>query len=79
MFETLAEDTSVLLTTHSDRMLDGLAEPARSVVVTDLTSDSSTRLRRLDKDALTTWLDDYRGVGDVRAEGHLHSLLPKAT
>lgn len=74
-FESMAEEQPILLATHSDRLLDGLSDPARSVVVCELDDKRATQLRRLDKSALDDWLTDYRGIGDVRSAGHLASLL----
>jgi predicted ATPase len=76
-FETMAEKQPIVLATHSDRLLDGLTDPARSVVVCELDERRATQLRRLDKTALADWLADYRGVGDIRTAGHLASLLAK--
>src|SRR5262249_40027530 len=35
-FEAIAESCPVILATHSDRLLDGLRDPARSVVLCEL-------------------------------------------
>lgn len=75
-FESIAEEQPVLLTTHSDRLLDGLEKPAESVRVCELEQPGAkTRLRTLDANALTSWLDDYRGLGDVRSAGHLRHVI----
>ena len=74
-FEEMAKDRPVLLTTHSDRLLDGLSDPARSVVLCELDEHRATRLIRPDADALRDWLKDYRGLGDVRSAGHAASIL----
>jgi predicted ATPase len=69
-FEEMAKERPVVLTTHSDRLLDGLSDPARSVVLCELDEHRATRLVRPDADALRDWLEDYRGLGDVRSAGH---------
>ncbi|MEP7122984.1 MAG: AAA family ATPase [Byssovorax sp.] len=74
-FEEMAKDRPVLLTTHSDRLLDGLSDPARSVVLCELDERRATRLVRPDADALREWLKDYRGLGDVRSAGHAASVM----
>jgi predicted ATPase len=74
-FEEMAKERPVLLTTHSDRLLDGLSDPARSVVLCELDEHRATRLVRPDADALRDWLKDYRGLGDVRSAGHAASIL----
>lgn len=74
-FESMAENQPILLATHSDRLLDALTDPARSVVVCDLDERRATQLRRLDKTALDDWLKDYRGIGDIGSAGHMESVL----
>jgi len=76
-FETLAEERPVLLATHSDRLLDGLSDPARSVVLCELDERRATRLVRPDPEALADWLEDYRGLGDIRSAGHAASVLTR--
>ena len=78
LFEAMAEKQPILLATHSDRLLDGLSDPAHSVVVCELDEKRATRLRRLDKVALTDWLADYRGIGDIRSAGHIASVLAQS-
>jgi predicted ATPase len=74
-FEALARDRPVLLVTHSDRLLDGLSDPARSVVLCELDGRRATKLVRPDPEALRDWLSEYRGLGDVRGAGHAGSIL----
>lgn len=76
-FEEIAKKRPVLLATHSDRLLDGLTDPARSVVLCELDERRATKLVRPDADALRDWLTDYRGLGDVRGAGHAASVLTK--
>ncbi len=76
-FETMAEERPVLLATHSDRMLDGLRSPEKSVVLCDLGPDGATRLLRPDPEALARWLERYRGLGDLRGAGHSASVLTR--
>jgi len=69
--ERMAEDRPVLLATHSDRLVDGVSDPARSVVLCELDSmRMATRLARPNRTALGSWLERYRGIGDLRAEGY---------
>jgi predicted ATPase len=76
-FEEMARERPVLLATHSDRLLDGLTDPARSVVLCELDERRATKLVRPDPDALRDWLTDYRGLGDVRGAGHAASILTR--
>ncbi len=75
MLEVMSDRYPVVIATHSDRLLDGLSDPAKSVVVTELDERARTRLRRLDPEALQRWIGDYRGLGDLRADGELVSVL----
>jgi len=76
-FEAMAEERPVLLATHSDRMLDGLRSPEKSVVLCDLGPDGTTRLLRPDPVALARWLERYRGLGDLLGAGHSASVLTR--
>jgi predicted ATPase len=79
---TLFEDASsrypVVLSTHSDRLLDALPDPVASVVVTELDAQHRTKLRRLDPEQFEKWRDNYLGVGDIRAESQLESILAES-
>ncbi len=75
LFETLSEHVPVLLATQSDRLLDCLSRPAESVLVCESDEQSALTLHRLDPTALARWLERFRGVGSLRAEGHLGSVL----
>lgn len=77
MFAAMARDFPVLVTTHSDRLLDGLSDPARSVVLCDLDEHQATRLYRPEPRVLEKWLERYRGLGDLRGAGHEASVLTR--
>jgi predicted ATPase len=77
MFDAMARECPVLLATHSDRLLDGLTDPAKSVVLCELDERGATRLVRPDREALAKWLERYRGLGDIRGAGHAASVLTK--
>ena len=75
-FEAMAADGPVVITTHSDRLLDTLRDPAAVVRVCELEEpEATTRVRALDREALSAWLDEYRGVGELRSAGYLHTVL----
>ncbi|WP_434043668.1 MULTISPECIES: AAA family ATPase [Sorangium] len=76
-FESMAREFPVLVATHSDRLLDGLSDPARSVVLCSLDERQATQLVRPDPAALERWLERYRGLGDIRAAGHAASVLTR--
>jgi predicted ATPase len=69
-----AESHPVLLATHSDHLLDVLTEPARAVRVCERVN-GQTNLRSLDSEALAAWLVDYRGLGALRGDGFMPSVL----
>lgn len=70
ILEELSRDVPVVVATHSDRLLDALTRPQDSVVLCELDAARATRLRRPDPEALARWLEDYRGLGELRAEGY---------
>jgi len=74
--ETFSRSTTVLVTTHSDAMLDALTEPAASSVLCDLDEHHATQLVRPDPGSLERWMEDYRGLGELRAAGYEHVVFP---
>lgn len=69
MLEMIAEACPVVLTTHSDRLLDGLRDPAKAAVLCTLDETHSTKLRRPDPQLLQEWLRDFNGLGELRDAG----------
>ena len=67
----LLRDTSercqLIVTTHSDTLVDALTETPESVVVCEK-HDAQTRMRRLNGDDLSEWLKRYR-LGEFWASG----------
>lgn len=75
-FEDMSVQTPVLLATHSDSLLDSLSQPEDAVRVCELLqANRSTSVRKLDANALATWLRTYRGVGHVRSDGFLPQVI----
>ena len=64
-----SQRTQLVATTHSDVLVDSLTDTPESVVVCEK-YDGQTQLRRLDKQALETWLEDYR-LGELWTSGEL--------
>lgn len=54
-----SERMQLIVTTHSDILIDALSETPESIVVFE-NEDGSTRMKRLDADELSVWLEDYR-------------------
>lgn len=61
--------TQLVVTTHSDILVDSLTEKPDSIVVCEK-HDGQTEMRRLDKNDLEKWLKDYR-LGELWTSGEL--------
>lgn len=70
MLEEHAEVRPVIITTHSDRLLDALDDPASSVRIIELDEDRKARLHGLDRHELEGWLVRYSGYGELRSSGY---------
>jgi predicted ATPase len=70
LLELVTVNCPVILATHSDRLLDALENPTKSVLLCELDERGGTRLLRPDEEKLKSWLEDYRGLGSLRAEGY---------
>ena len=69
LMQEASERTQLIVTTHSDVLVDALTDRPESVVVCEK-HDGQTEMRRLDKDDLAKWLKDYR-LGDLWTSGEL--------
>lgn len=76
LLERCAKKYPVVVATHSDQLLDCLSDPASSTVLCDLDEQRHLRLRRPDATQLAKWLPEYRGVGQLRAEGYERLVFP---
>jgi predicted ATPase len=54
-----SERTQLIVTTHSEALIDALSERPEDVLVTERDFDNSTQFRRLDKQQLSLWLEKY--------------------
>ena len=61
--------SQLIVTTHSDVLVDTLTDKPESVVVCEK-HDGQTEMRRLDKEDLAKWLEEYR-LGDLWTSGEL--------
>ncbi|MYB77716.1 MAG: AAA family ATPase [Chloroflexi bacterium] len=61
--------SQIIVTTHSDILVDALTDTPEAVVICEKV-DGATQLRRLDADALETWLEEYR-LGELWTRGDL--------
>ena len=64
-----SERTQLIVTTHSDVLVDALTDQPESVVVCEK-RDGRTEMRRLEKKDLENWLKTY-GLGDLWSSGEL--------
>lgn len=75
LFEEAARNCPVILATHSDRLLDALEDPVASVILCEIDHRGGVSLLRPDKKKLELWLENYRGLGSLRAEGYDFSVF----
>ena len=75
MVEAQAKQGPVIVSTHSDGLLDLRADPVKSAVLCELDGQNATCLRRPNAAALGERLVDYRGLGDLRASGYQGHLF----
>ena len=59
----------LIVTTHSDMLVDALTDIPESIVICEK-NNGQTTLRRLDKERLSHWLDNYR-LGELWSSGEL--------
>ena len=69
LLRAASERTQLIVTTHSDVFVDALTEVPASIVVCEK-HDGQTQMRRLDKDDLANWLENYR-LGELWTSGEL--------
>lgn len=76
--EKMGKLSPVLVSTHSDRFLDALTDPATSVVLCELDEQRAVTLLRPDPPKLESWLERYRGIGQIRSEGYESHIFRSA-
>ncbi len=64
-----SERMQLIVTTHSDILLDALSDTPESIVVFE-NDDGATRMNRLDPDGLSEWLEEYR-LGQLWTSGQI--------
>ena len=64
-----SERMQLIVTTHSDILIDALSDTPESIVVFE-NNDGATRMNRLDADGLNEWLEDYR-LGQLWTSGQI--------
>ena len=64
-----SERMQLIVTTHSDILIDALSDTPESIVVFE-NDDGATRMNRLDADDLSEWLEEYR-LGQLWTSGQI--------
>jgi predicted ATPase len=64
-----SERTQLIVTTHSDILVDAMTDRPEAVVVCEK-HDGRTKMKRLDKKDLAVWLEKYR-LGELWTRGML--------
>ena len=67
--QSASEHMQLIVTTHSDILIDALSDTPESIVVFD-NNDGATQMNRLDRDELSAWLEDYR-LGQLWTSGQI--------
>jgi predicted ATPase len=71
--EALAEasqSTQLIVTTHSEALVDALSDQPESVLVCERDFDNSTQMKRLSKEHLKAWLEHY-SLGQLWRKGEI--------
>jgi predicted ATPase len=65
-----SERTQLIVTTHSDALVDALTDRPESVLVCERDFDNGTQMRRLSKKHLKQWLEHYT-LGELWRKGEI--------
>jgi predicted ATPase len=69
LLKEASQRTQLIVTTHSEALVSALSDVPESVVVCDSGPDGTT-LRRLNRDDLATWLENY-SLGEIWQRGEI--------
>lgn len=69
LMKEASERCQLIVTTHSDVLVDAMSDQPESVLVAEKT-DQGTTLTRLDAEKLQPWLEKYR-LGQLWTQGHI--------
>lgn len=69
LLRNASDRCQLIVTTHSDTLVDALTEDAQSVVVCEK-PEGQTTMKRLEKNKLTHWLEQYR-LGQLWSSGEI--------
>jgi predicted ATPase len=65
-----SERTQLIVTTHSEALIDALSERPEDVLVAERDFENGTQFRRLDRERLSSWLERY-SLGSLWRKGEL--------
>ena len=65
-----SERTQLIVTTHSDVLVDAMTNQPESILICERDIEQGTRIKRLNKDELQPWLENYR-LGQLWTSGEL--------
>ena len=68
LLRSASERTQVIVTTHSPDLVDQFTDDPAAVLVCERGFDGDSQLKRLSRDQLKTWLDEYR-LGEMWRKG----------
>ncbi len=77
LLEDLALRQPILVATQSDRVLDALADPQRSVMLCDLDEKRRMQVLRPDAERLQEWLAEFSGLGRIRENDYLPLVMKR--
>ncbi len=69
LLKNAAERTQLIITTHSDILIDAMSDRPEDVLVCEK-QDGQTKIKRLEKADLTSWLEQYR-LGQLWSMGEI--------
>lgn len=69
LLKEASQRTQIIVTTHSDALVSALSDQPESVIVCDAGIDG-TSLRRLDRENLAAWLENY-SLGEIWQRGEI--------
>ena len=70
LLQQAAERCQLIVTTHSDILVDAFTEQPQAIMVCEKETETGTRIRRLDSQELQEWLKKYR-LGELWISGEL--------
>lgn len=70
LLKEASDKTQLIVTTHSDILVNALSDSPESVIVCERDCELGTTLRRLSREELTPWLEKYR-LGELWMNGEI--------